>query len=419
MVYQPACGARDILPLDVARQRWLEQRLERVFQSWSYQEIITPTIETLATLTAGGALNAETVIQVHSSSDDLLGLRPELTASIARAAVTRMAQMQLPQRLYYKANVFRRATTAGSSAGDLSSQQEFFQAGVELLGATGLAADAEILWLVQECLTALGVKNAYLIVGDAQLTQLLLAEFPTELQKSVRQCLARLDRVSLQQLPSPWSERACQLFDLRGSPKAVEAELATWCCSEEVMQRFQALQQLLALVGDRLRVTLDLSLIQPFDYYTGIVFEVLIATETELRLVAQGGRYDKLLSIYHPDGIDVPGIGFVFNVDELLQAVAIPPTSVLAPRPQWLVVPLNTAALGAALHHAQTLRLDGSIRVELALLELSPEQIRAYARDRQIPYIAWIDADGSPQIESLSNALRQGCEATAASPPLV
>ncbi len=34
MVYQPACGARDILPLDVARQRWLEQRLERVFQSW-------------------------------------------------------------------------------------------------------------------------------------------------------------------------------------------------------------------------------------------------------------------------------------------------------------------------------------------------------------------------------------------------
>ncbi len=226
MVYQPACGARDILPLDVARQRWLENRLERVFQSWSYQEIITPTIETLATLTAGGALNAETVIQVNSGSDELLGLRPELTASIARAAVTRMAGMQLPQRLYYKANVFRRVAATGSSAGDLGSQQEFFQAGVELLGATGLAADAEILWLVQDCLKALGVDKAYLLVGDAQLTQLLLGEFPAELQKTVRQCLASLDRVSLQQLPAPWVDRANQLFDLRGTPPEVAAQLA-------------------------------------------------------------------------------------------------------------------------------------------------------------------------------------------------
>lgn len=160
MVYQPACGARDILPLDVARQRWLEQRLERVFQSWGYQEIITPTIETLATLTAGGTVHPETVIQVQGSGDEPLGLRPELTASIARAAVTRMAGMQLPQRLYYKTNVFRRTTGA-----ELGNQQEFFQAGVELLGATGLAADAEILWLVQECLGVLAVGEAYLLVA--------------------------------------------------------------------------------------------------------------------------------------------------------------------------------------------------------------------------------------------------------------
>jgi len=418
MVYQPACGARDILPLDVARQRWLEQRLERVFQSWSYQEIITPTIETLATLTAGGAVNVETVIQVHSGSDERLGLRPELTASIARAAVTRMAGMQLPQRLYYKTNVFRRLAAGGSSAGDLGSQQEFFQAGVELLGATGLAADAEILWLVQDCLSALGVETAYLLVGDAQLTQLLLADFPAELQPTVRQCLASLDRVSLQQLPAPWAERAYQLFDLRGTLEEVAAELATWGASSAVNRRFQELRQLLALVGDRLTVTLDLSLIQSFNYYTGIVFEVLIATATELRLVAQGGRYDRLLRVYHPDGTDLAGIGFVFNVEELLQAIAPPPPSLLAARTQWLVVPLKATALGAALHHAQTLRLDGSTRVELALLDLSPEQVRAYARDRNIPYIAWIDGDAPPQIESLMDplALTQGRETTTSLP---
>ncbi len=180
------------------------------------------------------------------------------------------------------------------------------------------------------------------------------------------------------------------------------------------------MQQLLNLIGDRLTVTLDLSLIQSFNYYTGIVFEVLIATATELRLVAQGGRYDRLLGVYHPDGTDLPGIGFVFNVEELLQAIAPPPASRLAPRSQWLVVPVNTAALAAALHHAETLRLDGSTRVELALLELSPEQVRAYARDRQIPYIAWIDAAAPPKIESLIDPLTviQSREATSALPPL-
>lgn len=398
MVYQPAWGARDILPLDVARQRWLEQRLERVFQSCGYQEIITPTIETLATLTAGGTVHPETVIQVQGSGDEPLGLRPELTASIARAAVTRMAGMQLPQRLYYKTNVFRRTTAA-----HLGNQQEFFQAGVELLGATGLAADAEILWLVQECLGALAVEEAYLLLGDAHLTQQLLSTFPVELQKTVRQCLASLDRVSLQTLPVPWRDRALALFDLRGTPQEVEERLAQWSDVAGVADRFAELQQLLGLVAKSLSITLDLSLVQSFDYYTGIIFEVLIPTETELRLVAQGGRYDQLLSIYHPDGATVPGIGFVFNVEALLQAIAIPPAALLAPRSQWLVVPRTANALAAALHHAQTLRLDGSTRVELALLDLTPEQIRAYARDRQIPYIAWIESDAPPQIEALSD----------------
>ena len=98
-------GARDLLPLDVAQKRWVERGIQAVFHRWGYQRIITSTLERLDTLIAGGAVDRETVIQIPSAEGGTLGLRPELTASIARAAVSRMGDMY-PQRLYYNANVF-------------------------------------------------------------------------------------------------------------------------------------------------------------------------------------------------------------------------------------------------------------------------------------------------------------------------
>ena len=106
--YQPPTGGRDLLPLDVVQKRWIEDRLEQVFHRWGYHRIITSTVETMDTLMAGGAIDRIEVIELQMSQlgGQRLGLRPELTASIARAAVTRLASVTYPQRLYYNANVF-------------------------------------------------------------------------------------------------------------------------------------------------------------------------------------------------------------------------------------------------------------------------------------------------------------------------
>ncbi|HAZ46481.1 MAG TPA: ATP phosphoribosyltransferase regulatory subunit, partial [Cyanobacteria bacterium UBA11371] len=196
MVHQPPVGARDLLPLDVAQKRWIENRLQQVFHGWGYHRIITSTIERLDTLMAGGAINRSTVIQVQDGEEESLGLRPELTASIARAAVTRMAGASYPLRLYYNANVFRRATE-----NSYSSQQEFYQAGVELIGGSGTVADAEILLLLADCLKSLELSKWHLILGEAQLTRSLLAPFPSGLQDKIRRAIAHLDRVTLETLP--------------------------------------------------------------------------------------------------------------------------------------------------------------------------------------------------------------------------
>ena len=397
-----APGARDLLPLDVAQKRWVANGIQQTLHSWGYHRIITSTLERLETLMAGGAVDRETVIQIPDAEGGTLGLRPELTASIARAAVTRMGDLY-PQRLYYNANVFRRADVEHHGR-----QQEFYQSGVELLGAGGTLADAEVILLLAECLQSLGVPNWQLILGEAGLSRALLAQFPIELQTQIRRCLAHLDRVTLEQLPlSPSQQQlALAILDLRGQPDLVLAKLATLELDETsrgTIARLQALVQLLTASSPTpLPLVLDLSLIQTFDYYTGIVFEAVTVSEDLAQTLGQGGRYDKLLALYHPQGQECPGIGFSLDIETLqqvLQSNAKMPQQ--TPATDWLVVAMTPAAKPAALIYSQKLRTDVKLaRVELYLNDGEISEIRQIAIAQNITQIAWV-AEHSVETEIL------------------
>lgn len=409
MVHQSPAGTRDLLPLDVAQKRWVEERLQDVFHRWGYQRIITSTLERMDTLMAGGAIEASTVIQLQQVDDEVLGLRPELTASVARAAVTRMATATHPHRLYYNANVFRRA-----NRGEHNRQLEFYQAGVELLGAAGVVADAEILLLLADCLNQLALGQWYLVLGEAGLTQSLLSAFPEGIRQQVRRSIAQLDRLAIESLPlsTDLKQHALLLLDLRGRPAEVLQRVSALPLTAEQRTIVTALQSLIDLLstcyGNPIdtspNLILDLSLIRPFDYYTGIVFEV-VGGEGGRRVLGQGGRYDQLLGLYHPKGKTRPGIGFVLNSDELHQVLLstgqLPDQT---PTNRWLIVPLTPDAYGAAFTYAQKIRESASlvqVEVDLGGRDRS-ESVQTYALQRGINQIAWIDQTGTPKIESLS-----------------
>jgi ATP phosphoribosyltransferase regulatory subunit len=416
MVYQPPAGARDLLPLDVAQKRWIEDRLQQMFHRWGYHRIITSTLERLDTLMAGGAIQRSTVIQLQDSDDEQLGLRPELTASIARTAVTRMAGATHPLRLYYNANVFQRAQESSHSR-----QQEFYQAGVELVGAGGLLADAEVLLLLLDCLRSLGLHQWSVILGEAGLTRSLLSVFPLPLRGKVRQALAKLDRMALEALPmtAELRERALLLLDLRGRPADVLQRLAALNLDASQQEAVNNLKSLLDLLQESDRLTshptshtphptphpliLDLSLIRTLDYYTGVVFEVVNTSEAGQHVLGRGGRYDQLLGLYHPEGQTYPGIGFALKIEHLHQVLL--PTGQLphqTPGSHWLVVPESPQAYTAALSYAQTLRHDTTVRVELDLGTRTAAETRDYAHDRRIAQIAWVKPDGKAAIETVS-----------------
>jgi ATP phosphoribosyltransferase regulatory subunit len=415
MVYQAPSGARDLLPLDVAQKHWIEDRLEQVFQRWGYHRIITSTVEQLDTLMAGGAIDQDAVIELHQSTGQRLGLRPELTASIARTAVTRLSRVTYPQRLYYNANVFRQ-----TQKGIYGSQQEFYQSGVELIGAGATTADAEILLLLADCLNNLNLTHWSLVLGDAHLTRALLSPFPLSVQNQVRQALAHLDRVTLESLDlsSELRRHALQLFDLRGKPETVLQRVSSLELSAEAQVTVNRLKSLIALLRDSQQfqpnehtteggssLTLDLSLIQTFDYYTGLVFEVVTAPELGCQVLGQGGRYDNLLGVFHHQGNSFPGIGFVLHTETIHQALL--PSGLLpqtTPSSDWLVVPTTEQAIAAAFAYAQTLRSSANlVRAEVHLApDESIEIIRQIAQQRRICRIAWIGSDGLPDIEALN-----------------
>jgi ATP phosphoribosyltransferase regulatory subunit len=322
-----------------------------------------------------------------------------------------MADSTQPTRLYYNANVFRRP-----EEGSHTTQPESYQAGVELIGAGGLLADAEILLLVMDCLKGIGLSNRWqLALGDAGLTRSLLWEFPKPLRSKVRRAIAHLDRTALETLPmeEDLRDRALLLLELRGTPASVFDRLNQMALDDYQQQATTNLKQLVDLLQatagqagqagqpEALPIVLDLSLIRTFDYYTGIVFEVVSDPAAGQHILGQGGRYDELLGVYHPQGESIPGIGFSFEIERLHQAL-LPlgqlPTQI--PAIDCVVVPESRSAYPIALREAQRQR-DAGARVEIYLMAFDREMIRSQMREKSIGEIIWVNETGDQMTERL------------------
>jgi ATP phosphoribosyltransferase regulatory subunit len=227
MALQPAAGTRDLNPREVVGNRWLSEQLGQVYRLWGYVEVSPPSVERLQTLEAGGRINDSDVLRL--ATDDPLGLRPEMTASIARAACTRMAELPRPLRLWSCGTVFR------SVQSDTGQQrlEEQLQSGVELFGlADGnhSVADAELLRLLLTCLQTIGIGSEHrpkLLLGHHGVLSALLDQVPAAQRTAVRQALVSFDPLALAKLELPGHQRQSleQLMRLRGEPEAVLVQL--------------------------------------------------------------------------------------------------------------------------------------------------------------------------------------------------
>jgi ATP phosphoribosyltransferase regulatory subunit len=244
-----------------------------------------------------------------------------MTIPVARLVGTRLHDAPMPQRFCYAGSVFRYGELHGGQ------QREFGQAGVELIGAPGPQADAEVLALTAHALDAAGLAGARLALGQMAFFDALLDEL--RLDPAQQAALhAAIDRNSdaalaefLQDCPLPGAQRRTleQLPHLTGEDAAAVLErahgLALNAGMHAALDRLRAILEHLDASGLAGRVTLDLTEIHNLGYYTGITFEAL-APGLGFP-VAGGGRYDHMVGTFGPDQ---PAVGAGLLLDRILLA---------------------------------------------------------------------------------------------------
>jgi ATP phosphoribosyltransferase regulatory subunit len=359
MALQPAAGVRDLNPGEVARNRRLCELLAEVYRLWGYQEVDPPVIERQDTLAAGGAIAEREVVRL--ASDEPLGLRPELTASIARAACTRLADQPRPLRLWACGSTFR------TSLGDSGSQRisEALQSGVELLGESSAAADSELLHLLLSAAATLGLHARHrptLLIGHHGLLDALLTDVPSAQRLATRKALTSFDPLALEALDLPEAQRSLltSLMGLRGEPQPVLASLEQWLGPVPLLQNLATMLSSVAPTAARhgVRLQVDPTFQPHFDLYDGLVLRLVCQGSDAPVAIASGGRYDGLVARFSPVPSEAAGTGFGFDIGAIRELLCSgdSPDAGAAP---WLVAAASSDGIAAALARMAELHHQG------------------------------------------------------------
>ena len=393
-------GLNDLLPEEVLKRRFLENKISQVFKEWGYQEIITPTFEFCEILAKGaGSIMKKEMIKFFDREGNIIALRPEMTTSMARVASTKMQHIPKPLRFYYIGNVFRYDNKVGS-------QREFCQAGVELIGINSSKSDAEVIALAIECLKNGGLKKFFIDIGHINFFNGVMQSIKVEEEgkQEIKKAILNKDFVllekilSLEGIKDKEKEFILKIPTLRGKEKVLEEaeKMINNKLSLSALKEIKEVYNLLRDYGLEEYILIDLGIIRDFDYYTGIIFEGY--TDYLGFPVCGGGRYDNLCSKF---GRDLPSTGFAIGLERL--AIILEKENVNSlklERPdKYLVYYQNDKTyFRKALEVAGNLRKKGLI-VELEIGKREFAEVLNYARSKGVKYIVIVDVNQLSKIK--------------------
>lgn len=309
-------GLRDILPEQVKVRREMEKKISNLFSSYGFNEVITPTFEFLEVIETGASSLREELFLFMDREGGILSLRPEVTVAIARLVATHYKNKDFPQRLFYLANVFRHVQP------QRAQYREFWQMGIELIGASGVRADAEVITMAVEAMRTIGVPNFKISLNQIAIFNSLLEASGLRIdeQEKIRSLVESKDLVELHKflaalaIDDKLKETIGKLpvlhggLDLLEEIPYIESNREASLAVEELIKVYEALE--VSKVKDD--VVLDMGVIRGLDYYTGIVFEGY-AADLGYGLLG-GGRYDNLIGQF---GYNAPATGFAMGLDRL------------------------------------------------------------------------------------------------------
>ena len=373
-------GTQDIFRDEERRFARVLDTFDRVRRLYCFERVEVPVFEDTQVFARSIGETTDVVSKemytFPDKGDDLLTLRPEFTAGIARAYITNGWQQFAPLKLVTSGAVFRYERP------QKGRYRQFHQIDAELLGAPEPAADVELLTLADQLLHELGVADGVTLqlntLGDAATRDAwrdaLVAHFERHRGELSEDSLARLDKNPLRILDSK---------DPRDRPIADAAPGIDAFMSAEAGAFFESVQKGLQAAG--VAFQRNERLVRGLDYYRHTAFEFVTDRLGAQGTVLAGGRYDGLVESL--GGPATTGVGWAAGVERLAMLIEEP----AAARPEAVLVVEDQRAYYAAITALARLRRAG-VSTELVAtgsprkrydkaLKLEPAETLVFAMD--------------------------------------
>ena len=337
-------GTRDFSPFEMARRNYIFDTVKSIFKLYGFQQIETPAMENLSTLTGKyGEEGDKLLFKILNSGDflskanegDLLarnsnkttfqisekGLRYDLTVPFARYVVQYQGEINFPFRRFQIQPVWR------ADRPQKGRYREFYQCDVDIIGSDSLLNEYELIQIVDKIFSQLGIgvtiklNNRKVLAGIAE----TIGEENRILDITI--AIDKLDKIGLEKVNEELkgkgiSEEAIQklqpILKLSGDNTEKLNRIEQVISGSKVGQKgVEEIKTIFAyLKGGNVasNVELDLTLARGLNYYTGAIFEVK-ANDVEIGSITGGGRYDDLTGIF---GLpDISGVGISFGADRI------------------------------------------------------------------------------------------------------
>ena len=355
MVIKAIRGFNDVLPSEIEKWQFIEKTTREVFENFGFSEIKIPILEKTELFSRSIGESTDIVEKemytFQDRSGDSLTLRPEATASMARAYLEHHLYARNPvAKLYFIGPMFRHERP------QKGRYRQFYQIDVEIFGVAHPMADAEVMVMLMEFFNQVGLGSVELQIntlGCEDCRPRYREELTKFLVKNVLQlcpdCKRRIETNPLRILD-------CKVETCRevvaGAPLVID-----FIC-DQCTGHFERVRGYLKLLNTPF--VLNPKMVRGLDYYTRTVFEAVSPKLGAQNAVTAGGRYDHLMRDI--GGPDIPGIGFAMGIERIV--LLVPEKRGVAQSPDLFIAALGEKAQVKAFELANRLHLEG-IKTEI------------------------------------------------------
>ncbi len=423
-------GTRDFSASEMVKRNYIFDTISSVFKKYGYQEIQTPTMENLSTLTGKYGDEGDKLIFKVLNSGDFLSdvpsgkletrnsqlitsdisekaLRYDLTVPFARYVVMHRNDISFPFKRFQIQPVWR------ADRPQKGRYREFYQCDADVVGSGSLINEAEFVLIYQEALSKLGLKDFTIKINNRKILS-GIAEIigKPELIVDMTVAIDKLDKIGFEGVTKELIERGFSTADieklkpiiqLTGSNEEKLNRLRSVLSSsqiglkgiEEIETIFNYVNHLIPHTSYLIPLELDITLARGLNYYTGAIFEVK-TNEVAMGSIGGGGRYDDLTGMFGLS--DLTGVGISFGADriyDVLEELKLFPESA-SESTRVLISNFDQQAERYALPLLQKLRNAG-ISAEIYPSSVKLKKQMNYADDKNIP---WVILIGSEEMET-------------------